>query len=127
MAEKESHNNGSERKNVTTASSDIAALINAMQSFQQQQTKVRAEQQREEMASSEQWYQRQAEQHGEEMAKMIAQLAPGRASAPVTSPPVAMATPSFAAFDPTSEAMEGLLGPVSNMYGGKFNTNRASA
>ena len=86
-----------------TASSDIAALINGMQSFQQQQIKVITEQHREEMASREQSYQRQKEQHREEMAKLIAQLAPGEASVPVTSPPVAMTTPSFAAFDPTSE------------------------
>ena len=37
------------------------------------------------------------------MAEKEPRLAPGQASAPVTSPPVAMTTPSFAAFDPTSE------------------------
>ena len=43
------------------------------------------------------------EQHREEMAWLIVQLAPGQASLPVTSHPVAMTTPNFAAFDPTSE------------------------
>ena len=81
--------------------------INAMQSFHQQQIKVMTEQHREqhreEMASREQSYRRQAEQHREEMARLIAQLAPGQVSAPVTPPPVAVTTPSFAAFDPTIE------------------------
>ena len=45
----------------------------------------------------------QVEQHREEMARLIAQLAPGQASALVTSPPVAMTTPSFEAFYPMSE------------------------
>ena len=42
--------------------------------------------------------------HREERAKLIEQqLTPGHASSPVTSHPVTMTTPNFAAFDPTSE------------------------
>ena len=55
------------------------------------------------MASREQLYQTKAEQRREEMAQLLAQLAPGQASAPVTFPPVAMTTPSFTVFNPTSE------------------------
>ena len=55
-----------------------------------------AEQHREQMATREQSYQRQVEQQREEMAKLITQLAPGQSSSPVTSPPVAMTTSSFA-------------------------------
>ena len=58
MAEKELHNcNRTGQEDITTASSDIAALINAMQSFHQQQIKVMTKQHRIER-----------EQHKEEMA-----------------------------------------------------------
>ena len=46
----------------------LAALVNAMQSFHQQQIKVMTEQHREEK-----------EQHREEMARLVAKLAPGQA------------------------------------------------
>ena len=54
--------------NITMTSSNIGALMNAMQSFQQQQIKVMTEQHREEMISHEQSYQTQAEEHREKMA-----------------------------------------------------------
>ena len=45
----------------------------------------------------------QREQHREEMVKLIARLATGQASSSVAFPPVAMTTPSFAAYDSMSE------------------------
>ena len=61
------------------------------------------------------------------MTKLIVQLEPGQASSPVTSHPVALATHNFAAFDSTSDLWKDYWAQFSNMYGSKFNTNRASA
>ena len=85
MAEKESHSGtGSEHKDISTQSS-IAELI-----------KFLIEQHRDER-----------EQPREEIAQLIARLVRSQASSPVISPPVAMTTPSFPAFNPTSELWKG--------------------
>ena len=77
MAETEARDTTqTEYKNMTRVSSNIAALLNAMQIFQQQQIKIMTVQHREEM-----------KQHREEMARRTEQLVPGQLLLPVTSFP----------------------------------------